>query len=133
MPSNFHRDVEAFLAKHGLGHATFGRLALGDTGFVTRLRAGRSPRLVTADRVLAFMREYRAPPDLLPAVEAFMERWRITAPMFGRMAVKDSKLVMDLREGRNMRPETAERVRAFMKDYARRQRVGASSQASSLS
>jgi hypothetical protein len=33
----------------------FGRFAVGDTGFVLELRRGRSPRLSTVDKVLAWM------------------------------------------------------------------------------
>jgi hypothetical protein len=32
-----------------------GRFAIGDTGFVLELRRGRSPRLRTVDKVLAWM------------------------------------------------------------------------------
>jgi hypothetical protein len=39
-----------------------GRSAIGDTGFVLELRRGRSPRLQTVDKVLAWM-------EANPAVE----------------------------------------------------------------
>ena len=53
-------DVEAFLTRHDMNHTRFGKLALNDTAFVTRLRAGKDLRFDTADRVRAFMDTYKA-------------------------------------------------------------------------
>ena len=51
----FLSDVEAFLASSGMPPARFGKDAIGDPNFVRNLRNGRSPSLMTADRVRAFM------------------------------------------------------------------------------
>ena len=51
----FRREVEAFLAVTGVKASVFGLEAAGDTAFVSRLRAGRSLRLSTADRARAWM------------------------------------------------------------------------------
>jgi predicted nucleotidyltransferase len=51
--------IDAYLARSGMPATTFGRLAVGDGNFVSRLRAGRSPTLRTHARIDAFL---RAPP-----------------------------------------------------------------------
>ncbi|TZG25609.1 hypothetical protein [Sphingomonas montanisoli] len=53
-------SIEAFCAKHSIKPSTFGRLAVGDSGLVINLRAGRSPTLKLAGRVQAFMAGYAA-------------------------------------------------------------------------
>lgn len=52
---SFSERVEAFLKRTGIAASRFGEEAVGDRSFVEDLRAGRSPRLVTADRVDAYM------------------------------------------------------------------------------
>ena len=51
----FRREMEAFLAVTGVKVSVFGLEAAGDTAFVSRLRAGRSLRLSTVDRVRVWM------------------------------------------------------------------------------
>lgn len=60
MTDHFRDQVEAFLAATGFKPTEFGRLAVGDPSFVLNLRRGRSPRLATADKVMAFISAYRA-------------------------------------------------------------------------
>jgi hypothetical protein len=52
---DFRARVEAHLAATGTKPSEFGRAAVGDPCFVLHLRRGRSPKLATVDRVLAFM------------------------------------------------------------------------------
>jgi predicted transcriptional regulator len=52
---SFRRRVEDYIDSSGMTASDFGRLAVGDTGFVLELRRGRSPRLSTVDRVLAWI------------------------------------------------------------------------------
>ena len=52
----FHRAVEAFLKRSDFKPTEFGRQAVGDPSLVLNLRRGRSPTLITADRILAFIR-----------------------------------------------------------------------------
>lgn len=59
-------EVEAFLAKHSMAPATFGKLAVGDPAFVLRLRQGRNPRIDTAESVRQFIRDYRPPTKRRP-------------------------------------------------------------------
>lgn len=51
----FLARVEAHLAATGAKPSEFGRAAVGDPTFVLHLRRGRSPKLATVDRVLAFI------------------------------------------------------------------------------
>ena len=51
---------------------------------------------------------------LLRDVEKFLRNSDMPATRFGREAVKDPRFVFDLRRGREPRPSTIERVRAFL-------------------
>ncbi len=50
-------------------------------------------------------------------IEAFLKRWDLSASTFGRLAVNDGKFFTELKKGRRVWPETADRVRSFMRDY----------------
>ena len=56
---HFERRVAAFLRRARMSPSEFGERAVGDRNFLGDLRRGRSPRLATADRVLAFIEAYR--------------------------------------------------------------------------
>ena len=56
----FTHEVEAFLARTGMGHTSFGAACLGDPRFIADLRGGRSPSARTIDKVRAFMAECEA-------------------------------------------------------------------------
>ena len=47
-------------------------------------------------------------------IELFLQRSGMKAARFGRNAVRDPRLVFDLRRGRELRPATAERIRAYL-------------------
>ena len=51
---------------------------------------------------------------LLHEVEKFLNRSKIAPTRFGRDAVGDPRFVFDLRRGREPRPGTEKRVRAFL-------------------
>ena len=51
----FVAQVEAFLKASRMKATDFGRESVGDPGFITHLRRGRSPSLATADKVLTFI------------------------------------------------------------------------------
>jgi predicted transcriptional regulator len=51
--------IKEFLAETGMKPTRFGRDATTESGLVAALERGRSPSLKTANRVLAFMAEYR--------------------------------------------------------------------------
>ena len=58
LTKEFERRMSAFLRRTRLSPSEFGERAVGDRKFVGDVRRGRSPSLVTADRVLAFMAAY---------------------------------------------------------------------------
>lgn len=60
LSDDFRARVEAHLAASGTKPTEFGRAAVGDPCFVLNLRRGRSPKLATVDRVLAFIAVARA-------------------------------------------------------------------------
>ena len=51
---------------------------------------------------------------LLREVEKFLRRSNIAPTRFGREAMGDPRFVFDLRNGRDPRPETINRVRAYL-------------------
>ena len=51
---------------------------------------------------------------LLREVERFLKYSNMPAARFGREALKDPRFVFDLRRGREPRPTTVEKVRAFL-------------------
>ena len=51
---------------------------------------------------------------LLREVEKFLRNREIPPARFGRDAVGDPRFVFDLRKGRETRPRTIERVRAYL-------------------
>ena len=57
--------------------------------------------------------EHRSDP-ILPDVEAFIAREGISATAFGLHSVNDPCLVSDLREGRELRSGTRDRIRFFI-------------------
>jgi hypothetical protein len=54
---------------------------------------------------------------LLADIERFLEQWAMTPSRFGQLAMNDAKFVSRLREGKDVRTGTADRVREFMRDY----------------
>jgi 2,4-dienoyl-CoA reductase-like NADH-dependent reductase (Old Yellow Enzyme family) len=55
----FITEVEGFLASTRMKATDFGRESVGDPNFIRHLRKGRSPSLLTADRVCTFMEKVR--------------------------------------------------------------------------
>ena len=51
---------------------------------------------------------------MLGDVEKFIKARGMTPSAFGRQSVGDPKLVFELRQGRELRSKTAQRVRDFM-------------------
>ncbi|MEO0063347.1 MAG: hypothetical protein RLZZ08_1907 [Pseudomonadota bacterium] len=56
-------------------------------------------------------------PVLIRKIEEFLRRSGMAATKFGRLATHDPRFVLDLRNGRTPRPETAKRVEHFMNEY----------------
>lgn len=51
---------------------------------------------------------------ILGKVERYLRKHSIPATKFGRLAVRDPRLVGDLRNGRELRAKTLARVEAFL-------------------
>jgi hypothetical protein len=49
-------EIDAFRAKTGMSRTAFGTDAVGDSNFLPDLEAGRSPGLLTVERLRKFMR-----------------------------------------------------------------------------
>lgn len=56
--------------------------------------------------------------QLLHDVEAFLKRTNMFASEFGRRVANNTALVTRLRNGLDVRLETADRIRRFMQEYA---------------
>ena len=110
------KTVQAYIARTEMSETKFGSLALGDHGFVSGLKAGRSPRLDTADRVLQYMNEAPIGPAFRNEVEAFLSRTGMKPGKFGTGAVGDPSFVQKLRSGASPRLTTVEKVRRWMRD-----------------
>ena len=54
---------------------------------------------------------------LIRKIEVFLRRTGMPATKFGRLAAHDPRFVLDLRNGREPRCRTQERVEHFMNDY----------------
>jgi hypothetical protein len=54
---------------------------------------------------------------LIRKIEQFLRRHEMPATKFGRLAVHDPRLVLDLRNGREPRPAMERRVEHFMNTY----------------
>ena len=66
----------------------------------------------TRSRVAFEYKEW--PVHLLREVEKFLRQTDIAPTRFGRVAMGDPRFVFDLRNGRDPRPETEARVRAYL-------------------
>ncbi len=54
---------------------------------------------------------------LIRKIEVFLRHTRMPATKFGRLAARDPRFVLDLRNGRTPRAEMEERVEHFMNTY----------------
>ena len=55
--------------------------------------------------------------DLITEIDAFMAKHSMKPCTFGRLAVKDHHIVTNIRNGREPRRSTEQRIRQFMKSY----------------
>ena len=51
-------------------------------------------------------------------IERFLRQHGMPPTKFGRLAAQDPRIVLDIRMGREVRPETAQRLSAFIENYA---------------
>ena len=98
----------------GSAEGASARPRCGDPGFIASLARGRSLRLDTADRLLAFMGEAPIGPAFLCEIETFLSVTRTKAYLLGLDAAGDPSFVARLRNGVSPRLATIDRVRARM-------------------
>lgn len=55
---------------------------------------------------------------LIRQIETFLRQHHMPPTKFGRLATRDPRFVLDLRNGRSPREATARRVEHFMNTYA---------------
>ena len=112
--TTLRRTVEGYIERHRISGRRFGEAALGDPGFIASLARGRSLRLDTADRLLAFMGEAPIGPAFRREIEAFLSVTRTKAYLLGLDAADNPSFVARLRKGVSPRLATIDRVRAWM-------------------
>ena len=108
------RSVRDHLERHRMSARRFGTDALGDESLVASLARGRTLRLGTADRVLAFMGEAPIGPVFRREVEAFLAVTRTKVSVLGAHGARNPSFVARLRRGLSPSLETVDRVRAWM-------------------
>ncbi len=118
------RAVAAWRERRGVSARRFGVEALGDPGFVFSHARGRTVRLGTADRILAFMGLAPLGPAFRDEVEAFLEVTGAKASVLGAEAVGNRSLVGRLRKGASPNLRTVDRVRAWMAAHASVEEMG---------
>lgn len=111
------RAVEVWRQRHGMSARRFGMEALGDPDFVLSQVRGRSVRLVTADRVLAFMECPPLGPVFRREVDLFLEVTGTKVSVMGEEAAGNPSFVGRLRRGASPRLRTVDRVRGWMNDH----------------
>ena len=116
--ARFRRAITLYCAREGMSSRAFGMAALHDPGFVAALARGRSPRLSTADRVLAFMGEPLAGPAFRAEVEAFLKVTGAKRSLLGGAATGNPSFVAQLRRGMSPTLRTVGRVWAWMESHA---------------
>ena len=114
LDERLRRTVAAWRARHGVSARRFGTDALGDPGFVGSQMRGRSLRLDTADRVLAYMGYPPLGPLLRGEVEAFLAVSGTKLSILGEEAAGNPSFVGRLRRGTSPQLATFDRVRAWM-------------------
>ena len=119
------RAVAAWRERHGVSARRFGAEVLGDPGFVFSQERGRSVRLGTADRVLAYMGHPPVGPAFRGEVEAFLEVTGAKASLLGAEAAGNRSLVGRLRQGASPTLRTVDRLRAWMAAHASAEEMGA--------
>ncbi len=113
-----HETIEDWMAREGVSGRRFGVAALGDPGLVAGLRRGRSLRLGTADRLLAFMGMEPVGAAFRREVEAFLAATGLKVSLFGELAAGDPSFVARLRGGAAPTLAKVDRVRAWMATHA---------------
>ena len=112
------RLLDAYRARTGYSARRLGAEALNDPGLASTLKRGRTLRLSSADRLLAFIGEAPLGPRFRCEVEAFLAVTRTKRAVFGLEAAGDPSFVARLTAGASPTLATVDRVRAWMRENA---------------
>ncbi len=112
------RLLDAYRARTGHSARRLGLEALNDPGLAATLKRGRTLRLSSADRLLAFIGEAPLGPRFRREVEAFLAVTRTKRAVFGLAAAGDPSFVARLTAGASPTLATMDRVRAWMRANA---------------
>ena len=123
--TSLRQAIEAFIQQRGMTRTRFGEAALGDPSFVTVFGRGRSPRLDTADRLLAFMGLEPIGPGFRREVDAFLAVTGAKSSELGREVSGNPSFVSWLRRGGSPRLATLDKARAWMVGAASAEEVRA--------
>ncbi len=113
----FRCELEAFIAVTRTKASLLGHYAAGDLSFVTRIRRGASPRLDTADRVLAWIAEHCSEAERAAIREAVRNGGTPVAAIstaHSETAMLDNEIYMSTREVAaflGLSPRTLDRYR----------------------
>lgn len=118
LDEHLRRAISFWCVRHGVSARYFGVVALGDPDLPASQMRGRSMRIETADRVLAFMGEPLLGPAFRDEVEAFLSVTGTKLSVLGEEAVGNPSFVGRLRRGASPRLKTVDRVRAWMAAHA---------------
>ena len=110
--TSLRQAIEAFVQQRGMSRTRFGEAALSDPSFVTVFGRGRSPRLDTADRLLAFMGLELIGPGFRREVDG------AKSSELGREVSGNPSFVTWLRRGGSPRLATVDKARAWMERAA---------------
>lgn len=69
------------------------------------------------DAFMAAAAKGQTPVSLLTEVDAFLRRTQMPQSTFGRKAIGDPRLLNDMRNGRELRTKTQQRIRDFMEAH----------------
>ncbi len=117
--------VTAWRERQGVSGRRFGADALGDPGFASTLARGRSVRLATADRVLAFIGHPPLGPAFRLELETYLAVSGTKLSILGEEALGDPSFVGRFRRGVSPRLTTVDRVRAWTAAHATEEEVRA--------
>ncbi|MCY4002134.1 MAG: hypothetical protein OXF33_00270 [Rhodospirillales bacterium] len=117
LASFLHDAIEDWIARQAVSGRRFGEVAVGDPCLVAELRRGRSLRLRTADRLLAFMGMEPVGAAFRSEVEVFLAASGLKVSLFGELAAGDPSFVARLRRGASPTLAKVDRVRTWMAAY----------------
>ena len=110
-------SVQAYLRLCGMSATRFGRLAVGDPGFVSkRLQPGRTVTLDTADRVRRFIGVLEFRPLFCWELDAFMQVTEFKPWILGWRSVRQTSFVARLRLGGSPHLATLDKCREWMRE-----------------